>query len=365
MDIKKAVIDIFEGKKPALIPWQPRIYYWYDGNKREGSLPAQFKDKSLIDVYKELKVSPRYCPETLHINPLQLTFKKVRLEQKREDDKLIIIYKTPLGELKEVQKQVGGEARVVEFACKKTDDLKILEYILKDVEYFFRDEDYYKAEEIFGNLGIPQIYLLRRSPLQLLIINFMGFERTIYALHDEPKKVEEFMKVAEETEEGLYEVVTRSPLKIINFGENLDSMLISPELFKRYLLSYYNRRIELLHKAGKFCHIHIDGHLKGILPFLPQLDFDGFEALTSLPQGDVEIEEIKEAVGDKVLLDGIPAIMFLPNYPEEELLEFTERVVNLFYPHLILGVSDELPPPAEIERVVAIREYLQKRVDRF
>ena len=81
------------------------------------------------------------------------------------------------------------------------------------------------------------------------------------------------------------------------------------------------------------------------------------EALTPLPQGDVSIEEIKESIGDKILLDGIPAIMFLPNYPLEELKAFTRRVIELFHPRLILGVSDEVPPPADIERVACISQY--------
>jgi len=67
---------------------------------------------------------------------------------------------------------------------------------------------------------------------------------------------------------------------------------------------------------------------------------------------------MKDAVGEKILLDGIPAIMFLPNYPLKELKNFVKRIMELFYPRLILGASDEVPPPADIERVKIVSEIV-------
>lgn len=368
MNYKEAIIKVFEGKKPSVIPWQPRIYYWYNANITRKTIPERFKDKSMMEVYKELKISPRYISEVLNLNPIRMNFNKVEVKMNMEEDNIITILSTPLGELREVKKMnTEGGHRIVEFFCKKIEHLKIIEYVIKNLSFHFDEDIYNQGLETFENWGVPQIYPPRRSPLQMLFLDFMGIEETIYALYDEKKKVEEFMKVCEETDEKLYEVLITSPLKIINFGENLDSQIISPSLFEKYLLPYYNKRCHKLHKAGKFCHIHIDGRLKGFLPYLSHLDFDGYEALTPAPQGDVELEEIKSAIGNKVLIDGIPAIMFLDEYSEEELLEFTNKVIKLFYPHLILGVSDELPPDAKIERVEMIGDYLFKDavIDQF
>ena len=83
--------------------------------------------------------------------------------------------------------------------------------------------------------------------------------------------------------------------------------------------------------------------------------------MTPIPQGDVTLEELKESIGDKILLDGIPAIMFLPQYSDEDLEELTLKVLKLFSPNLILGASDEVPPPADIEKV----KLVSKIVDNF
>jgi hypothetical protein len=90
--------------------------------------------------------------------------------------------------------------------------------------------------------------------------------------------------------------------------------------------------------------------------------FPAIEACTPLPQGDVTLEEIKEALGDRILVDGIPAVLFLPFFPLEELKETTRRVVELFYPRLVLGISDEIPPDGDIERVRLVGEWVQDMV---
>jgi hypothetical protein len=74
--------------------------------------------------------------------------------------------------------------------------------------------------------------------------------------------------------------------------------------------------------------------------------------------GGSNLEELKEAMGETILLDGIPAILVLPRCSDEEVAGFATRVLDLFAPNLILGVSDELPPPADIEKVRLISELV-------
>jgi len=50
-----------------------------------------------------------------------------------------------------------------------------------------------------------------------------------------------------------------------------------------------------------------------------------------------------DAMGDKILLDGIPAVLFLDHHRREALEACVERVCDLFHPRLVLGASDELP----------------------
>jgi hypothetical protein len=71
--------------------------------------------------------------------------------------------------------------------------------------------------------------------------------------------------------------------------------------------------------------------------------------------GDMRLEDIKEAVQDKmVVLDLLPVIDFLSYRPIKEVLRFASRVIDMFAPKLILGISDEISQIGQIERVEAI-----------
>ena len=52
-----------------------------------------------------------------------------------------------------------------------------------------------------------------------------------------------------------------------------------------------------------------------------------------------------------VLLDGIPSILFLPQYSNKYACEYAQKVLDLFSPNLILGVSDELSPNGDIRKI--------------
>ncbi|HIE04948.1 MAG TPA: hypothetical protein EYP61_09335 [Candidatus Latescibacteria bacterium] len=131
----------------------------------------------------------------------------------------------------------------------------------------------------------------------------MGVENLIYALADYPEKVERLMEAIDDSYDSLYEGITSyGKVRIVNFGENIDGNIVSPKYFEKYCIPFYEKRSEQLRRAGIYTHIHIDGSFRSLLKYLGDLPFDGLEALTPLPQGDVSLEEMKEAVGDKVLL---------------------------------------------------------------
>lgn len=118
------------------------------------------------------------------------------------------------------------------------------------------------------------------------------------------------------------------------------------------MLPAYQHRCKRLHKAGKFVHAHWDGDTKPLLPFARTTGLDGIEAITPKPQGDVTLEEIKAGLGDDIfLLDGIPAVFFDATYPVSILEDCARRLIELFAPKLVLGISDEISSHGDIERI--------------
>jgi hypothetical protein len=358
---RERMLRTFERKKIDRILWQPRLEHWYGVNKIHGTLPERYRDMELLKLYDDLGASVRtygMFNRTIKITEGQ----DVEVKSEDHDTYVSTTWRTPVGSLSQITQRVRTETEVsaytVEHMVKTVEDLKILEYILRARKVEFDWEAYESANQLLGDRAEPTIYLPRES-LQGLIINYMGFERTIYALHDHPVEVERFLEVMEETDDPVYQVVAESPIRIINFGDNLHAETMPPPLFRKYILPYYQKRSAQLHKAGKFTHAHWDGYVKTLLPFAKETGLDGLEALTPLPQGDVTLEEIKEALGDElILIDGIPATHFLEQTSYKELKEFTLKVLDMFSPNLILGISDEISPIGDIEKVRLVSEIV-------
>ena len=354
-NFSELILRTFQHKPIDRIVWQPRIMYWYNSNqvyrltpekyqKVEEFVPKEYIGKSIKEVYKDINASIRYPLETFGLvmfNDVkkanhQIRIKRMRSKDKGQATKII----TPVGEVSQLIKNI----RVLEFPVKKIEDLKVIKYIEEQTDFVFNEFMYEKAKKEMQDFGIPFNYYFR-SPYMKCVLSYLGLERTIIYLRRYKAEMEDFLHYLEDIDLDKYKrVITKCPLKLLNFGENIDHHISPPPYFEKYLLEYYETRIKLLHNVNKFAFIHIDGSFKHLLPYLPSMSFDGYEALTPPPQGDVPIVSIAKTIGDsgKILLDVIPATLFLRNFKESKLIEKTKKILELFSPNLILGISDEL-----------------------
>ncbi|NOZ57930.1 MAG: hypothetical protein GXO73_14215 [Calditrichaeota bacterium] len=379
--IRERILRTFRKDPIDRVVWQPRLYYWFYGNRLRnrppagvhnperveafyrviepyegGHVPEQYRNLTLLELYRALHASPRYPQETLGVDIFEVKIdeSRVKVHQHTEGDRTVTVYETPRGQIR----QVAVHGYPHEHFIKGPDDIPVMIDVLEHSTFVFDEHNYRIADEAFGDLGVINTYY-PRAPFQRLVVDYMGFENLVYALADYPDKIADLLKAIEAWDDQMYEVLLASPVPILNFGDNIDAYVDPPPYFERYLVPYYQKRIAQIHAAGKFCHIHMDGALKPLLPYLGTVGFDAIEAATPLPQGDVTLEELKEALGDTILMDGIPALLFLPSTPEDELLAFAEKVLDMFAPRLILGISDELPPGGEIERVRKIADLVE------
>jgi len=156
-------------------------------------------------------------------------------------------------------------------------------------------------------------------------------------------------------------VIFQLPGRLFNLGDHTTNEFTPPRIVERYCLRRWQKFSARMTQEGRFVHSHWDGNSRHILPYLKPSGLHAVEALTPEPMGDMSLKMIKQAVGDQlVVLDLIPAIFFLPSYSVEHVLEHTRRVIDMFAPKLILGISDEIPPFGEIEKVEAISELVDQ-----
>jgi hypothetical protein len=366
MNYRQHNLAIFQRQPVDQVLFQPRIEPWFDWHRIFNSTPEKYKFEHVSELFDALDCSMRYVhyytgmpdPVVQHYNS------NVRIERQEKDGRAHVCYHTPFGDLTETQHfTIDHTWRTVSFAVKNRDDLRALKWLYENINFSFDPHAFLQGSDYVGDRGEPQFWV-PKSPYQALAQIWMKLDNLIFALIDCPDEVEAAMQAIDKAYDPLYEGICDAGLvNIVNSGENIHEQLLSPSYFKRFLLPFWEKRVDQLRNAGIYSHVHIDGYFKHLLPLLKEIPHDGLEALTPEPQGDVTLEEIKEYIGDKILLDGIPAVLFMETYPREQLIETTEQIIELFHPNLVLGISDELPQGAgleSMERVEMIAKYCKQ-----
>lgn len=353
--------EVVRGQSNGKIIWQPRIGCWLQDKLFAGEkLPDPFDGMTLPEIYRELGCSPR-------LYEYNACFRKVNdsrvkgYSRKISDIQTEHVIETPVGKVTAVTEYTPSSWATLmrKWWITTEEDMKVFTWIEERCTWEWDEQHFQKTYKIWGDLGLPTIFMPRVN-VQHLYIDVMGVEEATYALYDYPGTVERFFQVLDESHERLIAVINESPIEVINFGDNLHAGTLPPNLFKKYVLPAYQRRNELLHSAGKFTHSHWDGDVKSLLPFARECGLDGIEAITPKPQGDVTLQEVKESLGDTFLIDGIAAILFDKTFSLEDLEKQTREVIDLFAPRLILGISDEISSTGDIERIRFVGEIVDE-----
>lgn len=342
--------------------FQPRIDCWYDDRVFRGEpLPGEYRGMNRKQLYEALQVSARLYEFNAC---LERHFPKEVKEYSRVLDEFHteFVIETPVGRVNTVYASNASNPGVMpsKWWIENEKDLEVWSYLEETAEYSFNMETYHRLQQELGHLGIPTMFLPRPN-MQHMFIEACGVENTYYLQADSPDALEAYFASRSKGHEKMTKVVAQCPIECINYGDNLHYKILPPHLFEKYVLPEYQKRGEVLHKAGKFIHSHWDGDVEGFLPYAKTCFLDGIEAITPKPQGDVTVEQIKEALGDEIfLIDGLAAVLFSNVYPIEQLKEQTAQLLNLFEGQLILGVSDEFPSDGSLDRLVMVRDMVEE-----
>jgi uroporphyrinogen-III decarboxylase len=231
-------------------------------------------------------------------------------------------YHTPIGTLTEKLKKEPGVGKwkaqrswrdvtpwTIERRIKKPEDYEIMKFMVEDTVY---KADYFpikQAKEWMGEDGVV-IAHLPHSPMQMLMIDWVGTP-TFYIHHAKYReKVEELYQVIDEKYEEIYKIAANSPADAVMFGDNLDGVLVNPNLFKKYFMPAYEKCARIVHDRDKLLISHFDGRLNSLKELIAECPQDVIEAFHPPPMGDLPLNEALELWRDKIILVGFPGSIF-------------------------------------------------------
>ena len=360
-DLTTLNTEVLFGRAGRKTIWQPRIQCWYtDRMFADGKLPSPYEGMDIPQLYRHLGCAARpYDFNDCFYRTYDNTVKEYT--RKISDLETEYVKETPAGTITSVLKTTSSSwAKLTKkwWVCTE-EDLSVAAYLEDCSTWHWNEQVYQEQCRIWEGLGAPCVFLPRIN-VQNLYIDLMGVEEAVYAMMDYPDTVDAYFESLRKSHHQLIDVVNASPIESINFGDNVHSGTLSPDLFQKFVLPAYQERCEQLHRGGKFVYAHFDGNNRGLTQFYQHTGLDGIEAITPLPQGDITLEEAKQGLGEMYLIDGIPAIYFDTLFPLETLKACVHQILELFVPHLVLGISDEISSTGDMERIRIVNDMINE-----
>jgi hypothetical protein len=321
------MLDVYQRKKPDKTPLG--IYSRY---LPRGEIERNLRAKGLgIIEYHPLVtfLGPPWHDLPGYISDVKNT--SVRQDRFFENGRMVLrtTYETPVGAIwHEKEPSVGdGSEHTRSYFIKSIEDYKIMTYIIENTVVASNER---AIESRLAALGEDGVVLgrLDRSPYQKLLLEFVGAERFLIDLFEEPEAAEELKDVMYQKLEESLGLAMNTELLLIWQPDNVTADMTSPKYYEKYLLPYYKKLSAKIHGSGKLLVAHFDGKVKALRELINQSGIDVLESL-SFPRigGDMELAEARSA---------FPGITILPNFPanlstesEEEIRAFLRDFKNI------------------------------------
>ena len=151
----------------------------------------------------------------------------------------------------------------------------------------------------------------------------MGLERFLLAVSTlEEEEVRRYLEFCTDVVIAYGEAMIATGVDGIQYGDACAS-LVSPEMYRQFVLPYQERTVEALAKRQCDLWIHICGKTDHLLPLIGPLDIAGFEVDALVP-----LRTARANIGSRIALKGNLDTTFLLQRSPEEVYAETQRILG-------------------------------------
>ncbi len=140
-----------------------------------------------------------------------------------------------------------------------------------------------------------------------LTTDIFGFTRFLTIYIDNPKLI---LKLMDFFQERIYDfleyLLTNGAVTLYRIvgPEYATPPYLSPKEFDKLVTAYDRELINLLHRYGGFARLHSHGKIGKVMKSFLEMEIDATDPVEPPPDGDVELKEVREILGEKVTLIG-------------------------------------------------------------
>ncbi|MGD8626075.1 MAG: uroporphyrinogen decarboxylase family protein [Anaerolineae bacterium] len=356
MNWRERILARFSGEGDESPLYLPDLSLWYEWHRSQETLPPEWLDCSLPDVARLMGV-----PVWLPIQPWLLELEGVEVHTIEESGERRIEIETRAGRL-QTRWSLGpdGDWWRVEYPVKSKADLPAALELVKARSYSLDDTAVKRTWAMVGQDGVLALELPRR-PFSELLHEILGWSDGL-ALLDEPMVLEMLIALEGRLQSLVHEIAAL-PGHLVLAPDNLDGQFISPQAFERRLRDSYRLTARMLQRNDKHLVVHVGGPGGHLLAPLAEAGVEGVEGVAGPPQGNSSLAQAREAAGpDLILWGGIAQDYLMEARPREEFEAAVAEAVTQARGdrRIILGVADRVPTQAELDRLQALPELIDR-----
>ena len=186
----------------------------------------------------------------------------------------------------------------------------------------------------------------------------MGLDNLLMNLIAEPELVELTMDKVLRCNMRIVQRAIRAGAEVIILGDDYagnHGPMMSPALFRQFILPKLARMIAMIHDEGALCIKHSDGDLYPLLDDIVSAGPDGINPIE--PVAGMALKKVKQLVGDQVCLTGnIDCAHLLPHGTPEEVRQAVRQAIADAAPGggYILTSSNSIHSSCRAENFVAM-----------
>ena len=390
MTHRERMLAAMRGQATDQIPWAPRMDLWYTALRARGTVPERFADLNTAQIADQLQVGCHAVradytlgrePDDLALRalgfdnhpdyPFRVELHDLPMQFQHDAGHFQTTIETPAGQVTarlQLTRKMAADGIslpwVEKYPLDSVDDFEPVAHVFEHLKVVPTPQAYSEFHERIGDRGLAIANgPLAAAPIHLMLHDLMAMENFFVMYMDERSAMEEFAQRLEPFFEAMIDALLACEAEVVFWGANYDRDTTWPPFFKEQIVPWLQRVSRRVHEADKLLLTHTDGENRDLLPHYPECGFDIGESVCPVPMSTCTLREIREGFGSHVTAwGGIPGVILLQDSMDQRGFEL--YMDDLFaqlgsVEHLILGVSDNVPPDVDLSRLEVIREKIE------
>jgi len=191
-----------------------------------------------------------------------------------------------------------------------------------------------------------------------------GFDVFVKAMYTNPSFIHRLMDILTKNAVELGKIAIDEGIEFLwiadDFGDNHGPM-VTPDKFRRFILPYLKRQVEILKKRGAWVFLHCDGNVNILMDDIVNTGIDAFHPCERKARMNLAV--IKQKYGDKITLFGnVEASNLIPFGSYKEIDKQIRECFNIAAPGggYIFGSDHSIHPGIPPEKARFLFNQAQK-----